>query len=89
MSEPLVLDEALLMHICEYIPALLELDSLFALPVELLELVLDEELLVELLELNFPAVDLPELLLELLLLVVVALEELELWEVGVLAPLVL
>ena len=85
ISEPLVLDEALLVHIGEYIPALLELDFLLALPFELLELVLDEELLVysgeympALLELDFPPLDSPELLLELLLLVVVALEELEL-----------
>ena len=71
ISKPLVLDEALLVNIGEYIPALLELDFFFALPDELLELALDEELLVELLELT--AVDSPELLLELLLLVVTLL----------------
>ena len=85
ISKPLVLDEALLVNIGEYIPALLELDFFFALPDELLELAPDKELLVELLE--FPVVDSPELLLVLLPLVVDALEELELWELGVLALL--
>ena len=71
ISDPLILEEALLVNIGEYTPALLELD------VELVELALVEELLV----------DSSELLLELLLLVADALEELEPCELGVLALL--